>query len=102
MRTLGFSRAESFVNFGLADLAGEAEILAALFRSQLGHAGNLLSAGITIAIPVFFHTSLVSRAWRWMLNLLGSGCGAAWLARLLGVQEAGSSNLPSPTKYLRD
>jgi len=69
MRTLGFSRAESFIYFGLADLAGETEILAALFGSQLGHAGNLLSAGITIAIPVFFHISMVSRAWRRMLNL---------------------------------
>jgi hypothetical protein len=28
-----------------------------------------------------------------------SGCGAAWLARLLGVQEVPSSNLGSPTKY---
>ncbi len=27
-----------------------------------------------------------------------SGCGAAWLARLLGVQEVASSNLASPTK----
>ena len=26
-----------------------------------------------------------------------TGCGAAWLARLSGGQEAGSSNLPSPT-----
>jgi hypothetical protein len=29
-----------------------------------------------------------------------SGCGAAWLARLLGVQEVPSSNLGSPTKFL--
>mgnify|MGYP000660459479 CR=1 FL=1 len=27
-----------------------------------------------------------------------TGCGAAWLARLSGGQEVGSSNLPSPTK----
>jgi hypothetical protein len=26
-----------------------------------------------------------------------SGRGAVWLARLLGVQEVGSSNLPAPT-----
>ena len=26
-----------------------------------------------------------------------TGCGAAWLARLSGGQEVGSSNLPSPT-----
>ena len=26
-----------------------------------------------------------------------TGCGAAWLARLTGGQEVGSSNLPSPT-----
>ena len=32
----------------------------------------------------------------------GSGCGAAWLARLLGVQEVPSSNLGSPTKFLKD
>ena len=31
-----------------------------------------------------------------------SGCGAAWLARLLGVQEVPSSNLGSPTKFLND
>ena len=28
-----------------------------------------------------------------------SGCGAAWLARLLGVQEVPGSNPGSPTKY---
>ena len=28
------------------------------------------------------------------------GCGAAWLARLTGGQEVGSSNLPSPTRFL--
>ncbi len=28
-----------------------------------------------------------------------SGCGAAWLARLLGVQEVPSSNLGSPTRF---
>jgi hypothetical protein len=27
-----------------------------------------------------------------------TGCGAAWLARLTGGQEVGSSNLPSPTQ----
>ena len=27
-----------------------------------------------------------------------SGRGAAWIARLLGVQEVGSSNLPAPTE----
>ena len=32
----------------------------------------------------------------------GSGCGAAWLARLLGVQEVPSSNLGSPTKFIKD
>ena len=31
-----------------------------------------------------------------------SGCGAAWLARLLGVQEVPSSNLGSPTKFLKE
>ena len=30
---------------------------------------------------------------------LGSGRGAAWLARLLGVQEVPSSNLGGPTKF---
>jgi hypothetical protein len=33
-------------------------------------------------------------------KLRSSGCGAAWLARLLGVQEVPSSNLGSPTKTL--
>lgn len=28
-----------------------------------------------------------------------TGCGAAWLARLSGGQEVGSSNLPSPTRF---
>ena len=28
-----------------------------------------------------------------------SGCGAAWLARLLGVQEVPGSNPGSPTNY---
>ena len=32
----------------------------------------------------------------------GSGCGAAWLARLLGVQEVPSSNLGGPTKEFKD
>src|ERR1039457_1904669 len=36
------------------------------------------------------------------LSLIGSGCGAAWLARLLGVQEVPSSNLGSPTKFLKE
>jgi hypothetical protein len=31
-----------------------------------------------------------------------SGCGAAWLARLLGVQEVPGSNPGSPTKFLTD
>src|SRR5580704_11070993 len=31
-----------------------------------------------------------------------SGCGAAWLARLLGVQEVPGSNPGSPTKYLKE
>jgi hypothetical protein len=31
-----------------------------------------------------------------------SGCGAAWLARLLGVQEVPGSNPGSPTKFLKD
>ena len=31
-----------------------------------------------------------------------SGRGAAWLARLLGVQEVPSSNLGGPTKFLID
>ena len=31
-----------------------------------------------------------------------SGRGAAWLARLLGVQEVPSSNLGGPTKYLKE
>src|SRR5579862_2064611 len=30
-----------------------------------------------------------------------TGCGAAWLARLTGGQEVGSSNLPSPTQHRR-
>jgi hypothetical protein len=30
-----------------------------------------------------------------------SGCGAAWLARLTGGQEVGSSNLPSPTTKVK-
>src|ERR1035438_2092606 len=38
----------------------------------------------------------------WMPSLPVSGCGAAWLARLLGVQEVPSSNLGSPTKLLKD
>jgi hypothetical protein len=32
----------------------------------------------------------------------GSGRGAAWLARLLGVQEVPSSNLGGPTKTLQN
>ena len=35
-------------------------------------------------------------------TLGSSGCGAAWLARLLGVQEVPGSNPGSPTKYLID
>ena len=31
-----------------------------------------------------------------------SGRGAAWLARLLGVQEVPGSNPGGPTKYLKD
>jgi hypothetical protein len=31
-----------------------------------------------------------------------TGCGAAWLARLTGGQEVGSSNLPSPTQKSSD
>jgi quercetin dioxygenase-like cupin family protein len=82
---------------GLPDLASQAEILAVLFGRKLSHAGDLLSAGIAIAIPVLFHTSMVSRARRRMVDLGSSGCGAAWLARLLGVQEVPGSNPGSPT-----
>jgi hypothetical protein len=32
---------------------------------------------------------------------LFTGCGAAWLARLTGGQEVGSSNLPSPTTKMQ-
>jgi hypothetical protein len=35
---------------------------------------------------------------RGALEWMGSGRGAAWLARLLGVQEVPSSNLGGPTK----
>ncbi len=35
-------------------------------------------------------------------KLVSSGCGAAWLARLLGVQEVPGSNPGSPTKFLID
>ena len=35
-------------------------------------------------------------------TLISSGCGAAWLARLLGVQEVPGSNPGSPTKFLND
>src|SRR5207249_7237951 len=31
-------------------------------------------------------------------RIVGSGRGAAWLARLTGGQEVGSSNLPGPTR----
>jgi hypothetical protein len=34
--------------------------------------------------------------------MIDSGRGAAWLARLLGVQEVPSSNLGGPTKFLKD
>jgi hypothetical protein len=34
-------------------------------------------------------------------KLVASGCGAAWLARLLGVQEVPGSNPGSPTKFLK-
>lgn len=34
--------------------------------------------------------------------MVGSGRSAAWLARLLGVQEVASSNLAGPTKSLKD
>jgi hypothetical protein len=34
-------------------------------------------------------------------RLVISGRGAAWLARLLGVQEVPSSNLGGPTKFLK-
>ena len=33
-------------------------------------------------------------------SIYGSGRSVARLARLLGVQEVGSSNLPAPTIYL--
>ena len=34
-------------------------------------------------------------------RMIDSGCGAAWLARLLGVQEVPGSNPGSPTKPFR-
>jgi hypothetical protein len=34
-------------------------------------------------------------------RLIVSGCGAAWLARLLGVQEVPGSNPGSPTNTLK-
>ena len=37
-----------------------------------------------------------------MLSLVHSGRGAAWLARLLGVQEVPGSNPGGPTKVLKD
>ena len=38
-----------------------------------------------------------SRNWIEFALHMHTGCGAAWLARLSGGQEVGSSNLPSPT-----
>jgi hypothetical protein len=39
---------------------------------------------------------------RRVLDWRGSGRGAAWLARLLGVQEVPGSNPGGPTKYLKE
>jgi hypothetical protein len=51
--------------------------------------------------PNFFPTALLGG----MIDccqLFISGRGAAWLARLLGVQEVPSSNLGGPTKFLKE
>ncbi len=39
---------------------------------------------------------------QWRSSIPGSGRGAAWLARLLGVQEVPSSNLGGPTKRFKE
>ena len=47
-----------------------------------------------LTAPPLFATGSVA----WAAN---PGCSAAWLARLLWEQEAGSSNLPIPTTSTR-
>jgi hypothetical protein len=93
---------------GKANLTGEAQIPALgtiLACRELGHGRNSLAAGIASPKAVSLHTSDGSAEQRACelrrgARLIHSGCGAAWLARLLGVQEVPGSNPGSPTKYL--
>ena len=47
---------KSLFDLSEADLAGKAKVPAVLLGCQLGHAGDLLTAGITDTIPVLFHS----------------------------------------------
>ncbi|MCU1338007.1 MAG: hypothetical protein JWO19_3588 [Bryobacterales bacterium] len=94
---------ESFFDLGEADLAGEAKVLAVLKNGELGHGWDGLAAGVAGPNAVSLHTAMVARSKREVNcgqggRLIHSGCGAAWLARLLGVQEVPGSNPGSPTK----
>src|SRR5581483_11560294 len=101
-KRLSWSMAQSLFHLRQSDLAGEAQVLAILARGKFGHGRNPLAAGTADSNPVSFHITMVSRARRRMLNLGSSGRGAAWLARLLGVQEVPGSNPGGPTKFLKD
>ena len=94
---------ESLFDLGEPDLASQAQVLAVLTRGQLGHGRNSLAAGIAGPDSVSLHMAMVARLSEPVnsgrgARLIHSGCGAAWLARLLGVQEVPGSNPGSPTK----
>ena len=101
--------AEPLLDLGKTNLAREAQIFAVraiLSGCKLGHGRDSLPAGITGEDSISLHTPMVTRR-KIRVNLgrgarlIHSGCGAAWLARLLGVQEVPGSNPGSPTKYLK-
>ena len=91
----------SFFFLALADLAGQAQIPAILASGQLGHAGDLLAALAANPLAILFHTEWY-RGPAPDATLEDSGRGAAWLARLLGVQEVPGSNPGGPTKFRTD
>ena len=97
--------AEPLLDLGKTNLAREAQIFAVraiLSGCKLGHGRDSLPAGITGEDSISLHTPMVTRR-KIRVNLgrgarlIHSGCGAAWLARLLGVQEVPGSNPGSPT-----
>ncbi len=87
-----FRESQTSHSFRLSAMSHERKRFANLTRVRFVLPGNTL--GSVGKVRLSMRSNLVQR--------LSPGRSAAWLARLLGVQEVGSSNLPGPTSKPAD